>query len=244
MDWAGNSEEIAFQYMNRLQNTDQLMLGNVRTGALRTIVTERDSAWVDVVSDMQWMDKGKSFTWMSESDGWRHLFLYSRDGASRRLLTPGEYDVEDVTRFDPTHGWVYFTASPENPTQRYLYRARLDGKGKPERLTPENQPGTHSYDISPDGQWAFHTYSRFAVPPVTELVSLPDHEVQRVISDGAKLRTALARLRKGESSFFRVDIGNGVLLDGWRMLPPDFDPSKRYPVLQTIYGEPAGPDGG
>jgi dipeptidyl-peptidase 4 len=240
MDWAGSSEEIALQYMNRLQNTDRLMLGNVRTGELRTIITERDSAWVDVVSQMQWVDKGENFTWMSESDGWRHLVLYSRDGARRRLLTPGEYDVEEVTRFDPTHGWVYFLASPDNPTQRYLYRARLDGKGKPERLTPENQPGTHSYDISPDGRWAFHTYSRLGVPPVSELISLPDHEVQRVISDGAKLRTALAGLRKGESSFFRVNIGNGVLLDGWRMLPPDFDPSKRYPVLQTIYGEPAG----
>ncbi len=240
MDWAGTSDEVAFQYMNRLQNTDQVMLGNVRTGALRTALTERDSAWVDVVSDLYWVNRGKNFTWLSESDGWRHLFLYSRDGTSRRLLTPGEYDVIDIVRLDTTRGWVYFSASPENPTQRYLYRVRLDGKGKLERVTPDGQPGSHSYDISPDGRWAFHTYSRFGVPSITELVDLPDHEVQRMLSDGARVRTALARLKRGASSFFRVDIGNGIQLDGWKMLPPDFDSTKRYPVFVTIYGEPAG----
>ncbi len=240
MAWAATSDEIAFQYMNRLQNTDQVMLGNVHTGALRTILTERDSTWVEVVDDMYWLNRGKNFTWSSESDGWRHLFLYSRDGTNRRSLTPGDYDVIDVIRLDTTHGWIYFTASPDNPTQRYLYRARLDGKAKVERITPDDKPGTHGYDISPDGRWAFHTYSRFDVPAVTELIDLPDHEVQRVLADGAQTRAMLSRFKNGESSFFRVDIGNGVQLDGWRMLPPDFDPSKRYPVLLSIYGEPAG----
>jgi dipeptidyl-peptidase-4 len=240
MDWAGTSGEIAFQYMNRLQNTDQLMLGDVRTGALRTILMERDSAWVDVVDDHYWLNRGKNFTWMSEADGWRHLYVYSRDGSSRRLLTPGAYDVIDVVRLDTTHGYVYYIASPEDPTQRYLFRARVDGKGKPERVTPDDQPGSHSYDVSPDGRWAFHTYSRFTLPPISQLIDLPDHDVQRVLSDGAKMRAALARLKRGEASFFRVDIGNGVQLDGWKMLPPDFDPSKRYPVFLSIYGEPAG----
>jgi dipeptidyl-peptidase 4 len=240
MDWAGTSDEIALQYLNRLQNTDQVILGNVRTGALRTILTERDSTWVEVVDHMYWLNKGKTFTWLSESDGWRHLFLYDRDGSHPRNLTPGAYDVIDVIRLDTTHGWIYFSASPANPTQRYLYRVLLDGKKKPERITPDDQPGTNSYNIAPDGQWAFRTYSRFGVPSMTDLIDLPDHDVQRVVADGEKTRAALAKLRRGESSFFRVDIGNGVLLDGWKMLPPDFDSTKRYPVLVTIYGEPAG----
>jgi dipeptidyl-peptidase-4 len=240
MDWAGNSDEIAFQYLNRLQNTDQVFLGNVHTGALHTILTERDSAWVDVVKHMYWLNGGKTFTWMSESDGWRHLLLYDRSGMRRNILTPEEYDVIDVVSLDTTHGWLYFTASPENPTQRYLYRVRLDGKKRPERVTPDDQPGTHAYDIAPNGQWAFHTLSRFGVPAVTELIDLPDHDVQRVLADGAKVRAALARLKRGGASFFRVDIGNGVQLDGWKMLPPGFDSTKQYPVLVTIYGEPAG----
>jgi dipeptidyl-peptidase 4 len=240
LEWAGSSDEIAFQYMNRVQNMDQLMLGNVRTGALRTILTERDSAWVEVVNTMYWLNKGKDFTWSSDSDGWRHLFLYSRDGTNRRILTPGEYDVIDVVRLDTSHGWIYFTASPENPTQRYLFRARLNGKAKVERVTPDDQPGTHGYDVSPDGKWAIHTYSRFSVPAVTDLIDLPDHEVQRALADGKQVRDMLARFKKGVSSFFRVDIGNGVQLDGWKMLPPDFDSSKHYPVLLDIYGEPAG----
>jgi dipeptidyl-peptidase 4 len=240
MSWAASSEEIVLQYMNRLQNTDQVMLGDVRSGQLRTILTERDSAWVDVVNHMYWLNKGKNFTWSSERDGWRHLYLYSRDGSTHRLLTPGDYDVIEVARLDTAHGWMYFVASPENPTQRYLYRARLDGKANVERVTPENVPGTHNYDISPDGRWAVHTYSRFTTPPITELIDLPDQEVVRVLSDGVQTREMLARFKKGEASFFRVDIGNGIQLDGWKMLPPDFDPSKRYPVLLDIYGEPAG----
>lgn len=239
MQWAGNAEEIVFQYLNRLQNTNRILLGDTRTGTLRTILTDQDSAWVEVVDSLLWVNDGKEFLWLSEEDGWNHLILYSRSGEKLRLLTPGNFDVIKVIHVDPDRGWIYYIASPEDPGQRYLYRVRLDGRGSAERLSPAGQPGTHAYDVSPDGRWALHTYSRFGTPAMVDLVSLPAHKVQRTLVENAALRRTVGRLKHGDASFFRVDIGGGVQLDGWKMLPPGFDPAKRYPVLVYVYGEPA-----
>lgn len=240
MDWAASSEEIIIQHLNRLQNTLQIMLGTAATGAVRAIFTDKDAAWVEVVDDLQWLAHGKSFTWLSERDGWRHLYAISRDGKSVRLLTPGAFDVESISCIDEKGGWLYYIASPENPTQRYLYRTRLDGSGKPERLTPSDLRGTSRYQVSPDGKWAIQRYSNFNMPTTTVLVNLPKHETVRELAGNKKLRAKVRALAQRPGEFFRVDIGNGVLLDGWMIKPPDFDASKRYPVLFHVYGEPAG----
>ena len=248
MDWAASSDEVVLQHLNRLQNTLQVMLGDVRTGVVRTVLTERDSAWVDVVDDLRWLDGGKRFTWVSERDGWRKLYSVTRDGRTIKPITTGAFDLDNpasafgaplVVGSDSARGWIYFTASPENATQLYLYRARLDGSGAALRVTPNAQAGTHTYTIAPGGHFAFHTWSSFDTPSMTEIVSLPDHKVVRVLADNAPLRTKVAALRRRPVEFFKVDAGAGVPLDGWMMAPPDFDPSKRYPVLFYVYGEPA-----
>jgi len=115
----------------------------------------------------------------------------------------------------------------------------MDGKAKPERLTPANQPGTHSYHVSPDLHFAFHTYSTSVTPPFTDLLQLPDHKVLRTVEDNAQLRSAVKDLVSAPTEFVRVDIGEGVTLDGWLMKPKGFDPSRKYPVLVYVYGEPA-----
>jgi dipeptidyl-peptidase 4 len=249
MEWAASSGEVVLEHLNRPQNTIEVMLGDARTGRVHTVLTERDSAWVDVVDDLRWIDGGKRFTWISERDGWRHLYVASRDGSGLRLVTPGAFDLHNpgsafgapfVVGVDSAAGWIYYTASPDNPTQLYLYRARLDGQGKSERLTPKDQPGYHQYEISSDGRWAFHTYSSFGTPPVVELVSLPRHTVVRTMVRNQRLRDAVARLRRGPAGFVRVDAGPGLKLDGWIMRPPGFDSTKRYPLLFYVYGEPAG----
>ncbi len=158
MEWAG-PREIALQRMNRRQNLDRVMLADGATGAVRTVLAERDSAWLDVVDDLRWLGGGKEFTWVSERDGWRHVYRVGRDGKAARLVTPGAFDVTDLAAVDEPGGWLYFIASPDNATQRYLYRTRLDGRATPERLSPADRPGTHGYEISPDARWAFHTYS-------------------------------------------------------------------------------------
>jgi len=248
VEWAANSDEIVLQQLNRLQNTNNVMLGNAATGQVRSVLVERDSAWTDVVNDLRWVDGGKSFTWISERDGWRHLYVISRDGRKVRLVTKEPFDLHNpassfgepvVTGVDSARGWVYYTASPANATQLYLYRSRLDGRGKAERITPANQAGYHLYRISPDGRWALHTFSTFSNPPVVNVISLPDHKVARTLVKNDRLRAVVTRLRRGPAGFVKVPAGSGVQLDGWVMKPAAFDSTKRYPVVFHVYGEPA-----
>ncbi|HJO18471.1 MAG TPA: S9 family peptidase [Vicinamibacterales bacterium] len=240
MDWAYSSETIVLQQLNRLQNTNRVMLADAETGEVNTLLTELDEAWLDVGNDLRWLNTGAEFTWVSERDGWRHVYRVSRDDGDPILITPGDFDVISVEAVDEPGNWLYFIASPSNPTQRYLYRTALDGQTEPERLTPANAAGTHRYDIAPGASWAFHTHSSFGTPPVVNVVRLPSHEIVRTPVTNAALRASLSTLERGTVEFFRVDIGQEVELDGWRMMPPDFDPTKRYPILFHVYGEPAG----
>ncbi len=240
MDWAAGSQNVVFQHLNRLQNTNEVMLGDASTGEVRTVFTDRDDAWVEVVDDLAWLDNGKEFIWPSEKDGWRHVYRVSRMNGEAALITPGAFDVLSVETIDEKGGWLYYIASPDRPTERYLFRIRLDGKGKAERISPADRPGTHSYQISPSGQWAIHTYSTLETPPVTDLVRLPRHVVARTLAANADLTAKVKAIDRTPAEFFRVDIGGGILLDGLSLKPPDFDASKSYPLFIYIYGEPAG----
>ncbi|HUG53037.1 MAG TPA: S9 family peptidase [Vicinamibacteria bacterium] len=240
MDWAASSTEIVLQRLNRLQNTLDIMIGDAATGRVRTVLTEKDEAWVDVGDDFRWLAGGKRFTWLSERDGWQRAYTFGRSGDGMTPLTPARTDVIQVQEVDEKGGFVYYIASPDDPTQKYLFRARLDGGGRAERLTPTSEPGTHAYQVSPDGRWAIHTWSRFDEPPVTDLVRLPGHERVRTLAANTRLRERFALLRRRPTEFFRVDIGDGVELDGWCIKPPHMEPGKRYPMLVHVYGEPAG----
>ena len=238
MEWAANSDQIVMQHLNRLQNTLTVLQGDARTGQTTPILLDRESAWVDVVNDWAWFEHGSRFLWISERDGWRHAYSVSRDGRDVRLLTPGAYDLDDVVAVDSLGGSLYFRASPENATQRYLYRVPLTG-GPAERLSPADQAGTHNYQPAPGGAFAIHTFTSISTPPVTELIRLPSHEVVRTLGDNAELKRRFGLLRRGPMKFVRVDAGNGVTLDGLVMYPADFDSTKHYPVLFNVYGEPA-----
>jgi dipeptidyl-peptidase-4 len=239
MEWAANSRELAIQQLDRLQHTNSLWLADATTGEAHTALVERDSAWVEVVDDLTWFAGGKEFLWLSERDGWRHAYVVSRDGSRERLVTKGAFDIESVQGVDERGGWLYYIASPTNATQRFLYRSRLDGSGAPQRLTPADARGTHGYQISPDFRWAFHTMSTADTPPVTDLVSLPDHRSRRVFVDNAGVRDAVAALHLPPKDFLQVDVGQGVTLDGWLIKPAAFDSTRRYPLLVYVYGEPA-----
>lgn len=239
MDWVSNSTQVLVQQFNRLQNTNRLFLADARTGQAKSILTETDAAWVSDDNTARWMGHGHELVWLSERDGWRHAWRASLDGKAPALITKGDFDLTSIEAVDDEGGWLYYTASPRNPTQRYLYRVPLRG-GRPERVTPPGHAGSHSYRISPDAHWAIHTWSTFTNPPMTELIRLPEHETVRVLEDNHKLREALASLARPESEFFRIDIGKDVLLDGWCLEPPGFDGSQKYPVLFYVYGEPGG----
>lgn len=240
MEWAGNSSELALQHLNRPQNTLQILLCEAASGAVRTLFTDRDSTWVDTVDDWQWLKHGRELLWLSERDGWRHAWLIPRQDGAARCITPGNYDIIEMTEVDEEGGWLYFMASPDNATHKYLYRAAFNGKGVPQRLSPMHEPGTHRYQMSPDARYAIHTFSQFAQPPVTDLVSFPGHQSLRILVANEKLREKVKALRQTPVEFFRVDIGNGVALDGFCLKPSDQQTGKQYPVLVFVYGEPWG----
>jgi dipeptidyl-peptidase-4 len=266
MEWAGNSRQIILQRMNRLQNSAKVFLVNLypdnqstamssSPGSVASPVvgsdpvpsnpmtsdvslTEHDDAWLDLQDDLPWINKGQEFLWLSERDAWRHAYRVNRKGGTPTLVTPGDLDVIRLLEPDEKSGHLYFIASPDNPTQKYLYRVRLDGTGR-ERITPDDQPGTHDYQIAPGARWAIHRYSNFDTPPTVELIRLPSHERVKLLTDNAALKKKLASLEKVKTEFFRVDIGQGTALDGWCIYPAGFDPHAKYPLLVYVYGEPA-----
>lgn len=239
MDFIPHSDEVMIQQLNRIQDTNRVWIGDTRTMTLKNILTDVDKAFLDIHDDIKWLYNEKFFTWSSEEDGWQHLYLISRDGKTEKLITKGGFDVVNVNCIDEKGGYVYYIASPENFTQRYLYRSRLDGKGNAERITPANLSGQNAYQISPDARWAIHTFNNVVTPPRISLVSLPSHKEINVLEDNAESKRRFDALGLKPKEFFKVDIGD-IVLDAWMIKPVNFDPSKKYPVIFYVYGEPAG----
>jgi dipeptidyl-peptidase-4 len=245
MEWAANSRELITQRLNRNQNQSDILICDAKTGNSKVIFSEKDPAWIDVLSEWDdkykmggwdWFNNGSDFLWASEKDGWRHLYRISRDGKSQVLITQGNYDVIDITLVDEKNNLLYFMASPDNATQSYLYRCPLDGKGPAVRVTPVNQPGTHEYELSPNGKYASHRYSNYYTPMDEEWITLPEHQPLNG-TQGVKPANP-ADSAASNISFFKITTADGVNMDAWMQKPLGFDPAKKYPVLFYVYTEP------
>ncbi len=241
MQWA-DARTVLVQQLNRLQNTDRYLLADATTGSAREMWLDRDAAFITIgfggLTEARPLHTRAEFLVMSEKDGWMHAYRIAKDG-KETVVTRGEMDAVSIAGVDESGGWVYFIASPENATQRYLYRSPLDGRANPERVTPPGFVGSNSYSVSPDGRHAFHRFSAFDDPGVRELVSLPDHHVVAVTDDNASLKEKVRPLVTPPVEYFKTSAGDGVVVDGYMLKPPDFVPSKRYPILVFVYGEPA-----
>jgi dipeptidyl-peptidase 4 len=239
MDFIPNSNELMIQQLNRPQNWNKVWIANANSLALKNILTETDSAFLDVHDNIRWLDGEKSFTWTSERDGWMHLYKVSRDGKNITPITNGEFDVVRINCIDPASGFVYYIASPDNFTERYLYRSQLDGSGKAERVTPEGFAGQHSYQVSADAKWAIHSYQNSTTPNQISLVYLPDHRETKMLEDNRELKAKYESLGLKPKEFLKIDIGDDKL-DSYMIKPANFDATKKYPLLIYVYGEPAG----
>jgi len=237
MDWIPSSNEVILQQLNREQNISKLFVADAGSGEVKNIYTETDKAWIDVAKGWDWINGGKEFIWMSESDGWRHLYRISKDGKKHTLITQGNFDVIENSLIDEKNGQIYFIASPTNATQKYLFKTKLSG-GKAEMVTPSILKGTHSYEISPNGIFARHTYQSAIVPPITEWMKLTT--LNPLTMEGS-ITNQLGRMKlpKNKVEFFKVTTEDGVELDGWMKKPDNFDQTKKYPVVFYVYGEPA-----
>lgn len=240
MEWANSSDELIIQQLNREQNTNRVFQANAATGETKVVYTEKVDTWLDVYDELYWLNNGKEYTWLSDQTGWLHLNRISWQNGISKPITSGNFEVIQVLEADQENGWAYYIASPENATQRYLFRSRLDGKGMPQKLTPDNQPGQHSYSISPDCKYAIHTFSSSNTPPRYEVITLPDHKVLRVLEDNKELIEKLKQYNLQKKEFFKIKTDDKLEFDAWMIKPQGFNPEKKYPVVFYIYGEPAG----
>lgn len=245
MAWAANSTDIILQQLDRKQQESKIFTCKTATGIATMIHAEKDEAWVDVQEvwgkdgGLDWLNLGAEFIWASEKDGWRHFYRIPRNGQQEVNITPGDYDVIRPLLVDEASNTFYFLASPDNATESYLYRTSLNGTGKATRVTPKDQPGTHNYQISPNGKWALHTFSNAGFRRVRERISLPDHRTLEE-TEGVAALWAKHDASKNKVEFFQVTTSEGVTMDGWMVKPANLDPNKKYPVVFQVYTEPAG----
>ncbi|MCB0572219.1 MAG: S9 family peptidase [Phaeodactylibacter sp.] len=246
MEWTPDGREVILQQLNRKQNESRLFLCSPANGEARLIYQEQDDAWVatkgewdDNMPGWDWVNGGKDFIWVSEKDGWRHIYLISRDGKKETLLTKGDHDMMSLSCIDEKHGLIYYQSSPpDKATQFYLYSVSLNGKGEPKMVSPAELPGTHLYYISPNGQYARYRFSNYFTRPVVSWVNLPNHVPLAGQKDVKQAYDASGK-DKSRLEYFTVTTEEGITMDAWMAKPSDFDPTKKYPVVFQVYGEPA-----
>lgn len=249
MEFIPATNNLLIQQLNRKQNDSKLFVAEASTGKTKLIYEETDNAWIDIhqsgnsytidfTNNFTWLNGGKSILWTSEKDGWRHFYEVSPDGKPEKLITKGNYDIIDYGFTDSKAGYVYYTASPENATQKYLYRTKSDGSGTAELLTPAALKGNNSYSFSATGKYAVHNFSNHFTKLSREFIVVAN---QKPVNEKQSIVAKLDSLQeKSTTEFFKIKTKDGVEMDGWMVKPNDFDPSKKYPVVFYVYTEPAG----
>jgi dipeptidyl-peptidase-4 len=232
VNWLTDSKHIAIQRLNRQQTVLDLLVADAASGETRTVLTEKDQYWINISNDLRFLKDGKRFLWSSERSGYRHLYLYDLDGKELAQLTKGEWEVSAVHAVDEAKGLVYFTGTAKSPLERHLYRVSLEGSAV-SRITIHN--GTHGVNMAPDASAFVDTYSDSLTPPRQDLARA-DGSLLRVINENKVAE--LADYHLSAPQFVSVKTHDGVQLNAVMIKPPDFDATRKYPVLVYTYGGP------
>jgi dipeptidyl-peptidase-4 len=234
MHWA-NEEQLALMRLNRLQNQCDLILTEAKTGQSQTLLNERADAYIEV-SDDKWhfLENSSDFLWMSEVDGYNHLYRYDQSGELVAQLTSGNFEVTELVGIDEANEKVYFLSAEVSPLERQLYVVDLKGKKK-KQLTEKS--GTHSVAASSKFNYFVDSYSSPTEPGLTRLIDAKGKTL-KVLEDNARLKQKLGRLDISPPEFFQFTTSEGAELNGWMIKPADFDPNREYPVFMYVYGGP------
>jgi len=249
MEFIPSTNNLLIQQLNRKQNKSKLYIADALKGTTNSIHEESDDAWVDLfkignpraidyTNNFSFLKETNSILWASEKDGWRHLYQVSLEGKPEVLITKGAYDVIDLKHINSKEGYVYYLASPDNATQKYLYKSKLNGKGKNKLVSPENLKGSHNYSFSSNGSYAEHSFSNHYTPRSKEFITVANH---KALSEEESIANKVKELEgKASTEFFSITTSDNVEMDGWMVKPINFDPNKKYPVVFYVYSEPAG----
>jgi dipeptidyl aminopeptidase/acylaminoacyl peptidase len=248
LHWSRDGASFAYQQVDRGHQRLRLLSIDARDGNVRTLLEEKSETfiWTAHTENLRlnlvnWLEKTDEAIYVSERDGWRHLYLVdTRKGGIKTQITRGEYVVRGIERIDEEQRQIWFTASGRNPDQDpyllHYYRVNFDGTGL---VTLTEANGNHTLQFSPDRKFAVDTYSRVDSPPV--------HELRRM-SDGTRICpleqadiSALSSANWAPPEVF-VAKGRDGKTDIWGIIsrPRSFDPAKKYPVLEDIYAGPQG----
>ena len=250
MTWVPGRNDLMIQQLNRKQNHSKIYIANSNNGSTELLMEEKDDAWVDLRSSWpyqvqagwKFINNGKEFLYTTEKDGWSHIYRFDITNKTEYLVTKGNYDVVKPLAYDEKNESVYFIASPENPTERYLYKTSAKGDGKLIRVTPEILEGSHNYQISTKAKYAFHSFSNYFTRPMQAIVSLPNH---KFINENQNMieKYDLEKKKDHPLEFFEITTVDDVTMEGWIVKPKNLDKNKKYPVLFYFYSEPAGQTG-
>jgi dipeptidyl-peptidase-4 len=231
--WSKDPATLSIQRLNRLQNRLELLFADAGTGKTRVVLSETSGTYIDITDDLTFLDNGLEFIWSSETDGYRHLYLYDVAGKMKSQLTSGPWDVVEFYGVDAKGKNLYYVSSQEGPTQQHVYSVAISGGGK-KKLTPKKGYNQAAFSTSMD--YFVNKHSDANTPPFITLVDSKGKEI-RVLKDNAGLRSKLASMSIPRKEFFTFP-SHGVELNGWMIRPPDFDPTRKYPVMMMVYGGP------
>ena len=230
--FTANPKILSIQRLNRLQNKLDLIFNNVNTGESRIILTESDTAWVDVFNDLFFLKDGKRFIWSSERDGYKQFYLYDYSGNLINQITKGKWEVDKLLAVDEQNSRLFYLSLERSPLYRDLYSINLNGTDK--KLILQSK-GTHEINISPSNNFFIDEFSTANTLPATFLYKINGKKLDDLILPDMSFfkNYDLSPLR-----FTSLVTSDGILLNAFIIKPVDFDSTKKYPVLIFNYSGP------
>ncbi|MGH7651694.1 MAG: DPP IV N-terminal domain-containing protein [Gemmatimonadaceae bacterium] len=239
--WTSRPDTLAVITLNRPQNTMKLYFFDVRTGGRREVMTETSKTWIDVydfyanVDDMMSFPSGSTeFFWLSDRDGFQHLYRYDYSGKLINQVTHGNWSVTRIEGSDANQRTIYYTSTEASPLQRQLYSIHFDGTGQHRITTAE---GNHRIDMSPTATYFIDRYSSVHEPTQVELWSAAGQKLRTMESNPA-VTNWIATHAYSPAEIFSFATSDGTHIDANMVKPVPFDPNHRYPVVLDVYGGP------
>jgi dipeptidyl-peptidase 4 len=232
--WTPDGKKVVYQAQNREQTFLDLNFADPRDGKSNTVVHETSKAWVGINDNPNFLKDG-SFLWQSERNGWNHFYHYSADGKLLKQITDGQWEVATFEGLDEDKGILYFTGTEHSHIAPQTYRVKLDGTGLTRITTGE---GTHRVALNSNSDFFIDNWNDLNTPTQTRLYQI-DGKLVRVINENKV--DALKQYKLGSAELLQVKTRDGFLMEAVMIKPPDFDPAKKYPVLEFTYSGPHAP---